>query len=89
MQRTNIINAYDILCNSFHINIPTNIIRIIKARRVRWAGHVVCMGERKNVYKVFVGKPEGKRTLGRLRHIRDDNIKMDLWGCGLGSSDAG
>jgi hypothetical protein len=44
-----------------------NIIRQIKSRRMRWAGHVACMGEERKVYKVSVGKPEGKRPLGRQR----------------------
>jgi hypothetical protein len=44
-----------------------NIIRQIKSRRVRWAGHVASMGEERNVYKVLIGKPEGKRPLGRPR----------------------
>jgi hypothetical protein len=44
-----------------------NIIRRIKSRRMRWAGHVACMGEEMKVYKVLVGKPEGKRLLGRPR----------------------
>jgi hypothetical protein len=50
-----------------------NIIRQIKSRRMRWAGHVTCMEEDRNVYKVLVGKPEGKRPLGRPRHRWDKN----------------
>ena len=46
-----------------------NIVRVIKSRRTRWAGHVVSMGERRGVYRVLVGKPEGKRRLGRPRRI--------------------
>ena len=45
---------------------------------MRWTGHVACMGERIGVYKVLVGKPEGKRPLGRPRHRWEDNIKMDF-----------
>jgi hypothetical protein len=56
----------------------TNIIRQFKARRMRWAGHVARMGEGRNVYKGLVGKPEGKRPLGRLRHRWKDEIRMDL-----------
>jgi len=56
----------------------TNIVRVIKSRRMRWAGHVTCMGERRNVYRVLVGKPEGKRPLGRSRNRWKDNIKMDI-----------
>jgi len=44
-----------------------NIVQVIKSRRMRWAGHVVCMGEERVVYRVLVGKPEGKRPLGRHR----------------------
>jgi hypothetical protein len=45
-----------------------NIVRVIKSRRVRWAGHLARMGERRGVYRVLVGKPRGKRPLGRPRH---------------------
>jgi hypothetical protein len=55
-----------------------SIIRIIKSRRMRWAGHVVGMGEKRNVYRLLAGKPEGKRPLGRPRRRWIDNIKMDL-----------
>jgi len=54
------------------------IVRVIKSRRMRWAGHVACMGERRGVYRVLVGKLEGKRPLGRPRRRWEDNIKMDL-----------
>jgi hypothetical protein len=64
-----------------------SIIRIIKSRRMRWAGHVARMGEKKNAYRLMVGKPEGKRTLGRPRHRWVDNIKMDLLEIGLGGVD--
>jgi len=50
----------------------------MKLRRMRWAGHVACTEERRDVYRVLVGKPEGKRPLGRPRHRWEDNIKMDL-----------
>jgi hypothetical protein len=57
-----------------------NIIRVIKSSRMRWAGHVARMGHSKGVYRVLVGKPKGKRPLGRLRRRWEDrsNIKMDL-----------
>jgi len=55
-----------------------NTVRVIKSRRMRWAGHVVCMGQRRGVYRVLVGKPEGKSPLGRHRPRWEDNIKMDL-----------
>jgi len=53
-----------------------NIIRV-KSRRMRW-GYVARMGEMRNAYKILVGKPERKTTLGRRRHIWEDNIRMDL-----------
>jgi len=54
-----------------------NIVRVIKSRRTRWARHVARMGERRGVYRVLTGKPEGKRPLGRPRRGWEDN-KMDL-----------
>jgi hypothetical protein len=54
------------------------IIRIIKSRRMRWAGHVARMGEKRNVYRLLVGEPEGKIPLGRPRRKWMDNIKMDI-----------
>jgi len=55
-----------------------NIVRVIKSRRMRRAGHVACMGEEREVYRVLVGKPEGKRPLGRPRRRCVNNIRMDL-----------
>jgi hypothetical protein len=55
-----------------------DIIRQIKSRRMRWAGHVVRMGEGRNVYRVLVGKPKGKRLLERPTRRWEDGIKMDL-----------
>ena len=55
-----------------------NIVRVIKSRRMRWAGHVARMGEERGAYRVLVGKPEGKRSLGRPRRRWVDNIRMDL-----------
>ena len=54
------------------------IVNLISHRRMRWAGHVARMGEGKGVHRVLVGKPEGKRPLGRTRRRWEDNIKMDL-----------
>jgi hypothetical protein len=65
------------LCSS------SSIITIIKSRRMRWAGHVARMGEKRNVYMLLVGRPEGKRLLGRPRRRWMDNIKMDLLEIGL------
>jgi hypothetical protein len=54
-----------------------NIIRVIKLRRLRWAGHVAHMGERRGAYRALMGKPEGRRPLGRPRCRWEDNSKMD------------
>jgi hypothetical protein len=62
-----------------------NIIRVIKSRRMRWVGHVARMGEGKGAYSVLVGRPEGRRPLGRPRRRREDNIKMDLQEMGWGA----
>jgi hypothetical protein len=61
-----------------------NIIRVIKSRRMRWAGHVASTGEKRGTYRILVGRPEGRRPLGRPRHRWEDNIKMDLQEVGLG-----
>jgi len=61
-----------------------NIVRMIKSRRMRWAGNVARMGEGRGVYRVLVGKPEEKRPLGRPRHRWEDNIKMGLQEVGWG-----
>jgi hypothetical protein len=63
-----------------------NIIRVIKSRRMRWAGHVALMGERRGAYRALVGKPEGSRPLGRPRRKWEDNIKMDLRQVGWGGA---
>jgi hypothetical protein len=61
-----------------------DIIRQSKSRRMRWAGHVACMGEERKVHKVLVGKPEGKKPFGRPRRRWEEGIRMDLretdWG---------
>jgi hypothetical protein len=61
-----------------------SIIRIIKSRRMRWAEHVAGMGENRIAYRILVGEPEGKRTLGRPRRRWEDNIMMDLRDTGWG-----
>ena len=61
-----------------------NIVRVVKSRRKKWAGHVARMGEGRGVHRVLVGKPEGKRPLGRPRRRWEDNIKMDLQEVGGG-----
>jgi hypothetical protein len=60
-----------------------NIVRVIKLRRMRWAGHVAHMGEGRGVYRVLVGRPEGKRPLRRPRRRWEDNIKLDLKEIGI------
>jgi hypothetical protein len=55
-----------------------NIVRVIKSRRMKWAGHVARIGERRGVYRGLVGKPEGKIPFGRPRRRWEDNIKMNL-----------
>ena len=64
-----------------------HIVRVIKSRRMRWAGHVARMGEERGVYRVLVGKPEGKRPLGRSRRRWVDNTRMDLQEVGCGYMD--
>ena len=64
-------SLYDLYCSP-------NIVRVIKSRRMRWAGHVARMGEEREVYRVLVGKPEGRRPLGRPRRRWVDNIRMYL-----------
>ena len=62
-------------------------MRVVKSRRMRWAGHVAGMGEDRVVHSAFVGKPEGKRPLGRPRRRWENNIKMDLQEVGGGRGD--
>ena len=64
-----------------------SIVRVIKSRRMRWAGHVARMGDRRGVYRVLVGKPERNRPLGRPRRRWDDNFKMNLQEVGCGGMD--
>jgi len=64
-----------------------NIVRVIKSERMRWAGHVARMGEEREVYRVLVGKPEGRRPMGRPRRRWVDNIRMDLQEVGCGNMD--
>jgi hypothetical protein len=55
-----------------------NIVRVVKSRRMRWAGHVARMGEGRGVHRVLVGRPEGRRPLGRPRRRWEDDIRRDL-----------
>jgi len=61
-----------------------NIVRVIKSRGMRWAGHVARIGEKRDLYRVLVGNAEGKKPLGRPRHRWEDNIKMNLQEVGCG-----
>jgi len=70
-----------------HVYSLPNIVRVVKSRRMRWAAHVARMGEDRGVHRVLVGKPEGKRPLGRPRRRWKDNIKMDLQEVGGGRGD--
>jgi hypothetical protein len=65
----------------------SRIVRVIKSRRMRWAGHVARMGERRGVYRFLVRKPEISRPLGKLRFRWEDNIKTDLQEAGCGGMD--
>jgi len=65
-----------------------SIVRVIKSRRMRWAGHVARMGEERGVYTVLLGKPEGRRPVGRPRRRWVDNITMDLQEVGCGYMDS-
>jgi hypothetical protein len=60
-----------------------NIVRVIKSRRMRWAGHVARMREGRGAYRILVGEPKDKKPLGRPRRRREDNIKMDLRKTGI------
>jgi hypothetical protein len=61
-----------------------NIIRVIKSRRMRWAGHVARVGEKRDAYRILVGRPEGRTSFGRPRSRWQNNIKMDLQEVGGG-----
>jgi hypothetical protein len=69
--------------NCIMMNYITCIVRVIKSRRMGWAGHVARMEEGRGVYRVLVGRPEVKRPLGRPRRRWEDNIKMDLREIGI------
>jgi len=62
----------------YDLYVSSNTLRVIKSRRIKWAGHLARIGERRGVYSVLVGRPEGKRPPGRPRRRWEDNIKMDF-----------
>ena len=66
------------ISNKLSLYALPNIVRVVKSRRLRWAGNVARVGEGRGVHRVLVGKPEGKRPLGRPRRRWEDNIKKDL-----------
>jgi hypothetical protein len=84
-KRDGVTGGWRNLHNEEHHNLypSPSIIRIIKSRMMRWAGHVARMGEKRNVYRLLVGKSEGKRSLGRPRCRWIDNIKTDLLEIGV------
>jgi hypothetical protein len=78
-KRDEVTGGWRNLQNELHgLYSSSSIIRVIKARRMRWVGHVACMGDVRGAYNILVGRPEGRRPLGRPRHRWEDNIKMDL-----------
>jgi hypothetical protein len=92
-KRDEVIGGWRKLHEELHVLYSSpSIIRVIKARRMRWAGNMARMGEVRGAY-ILVGRPEGRRPLGRPRHRWEDNIKMGLreivWGCGLDSFGSG
>jgi hypothetical protein len=90
LKRDDVIGRWRKLHNEVLHNLycSPSIIRIIKSRRVRWAGPVARMGEKRNVYRILIRNPEGKRPLGRLRRRWEDNTKMDLRMIGWGGMDS-
>jgi hypothetical protein len=56
----------------------SNITGVVKSSRMKWAGHVACMGGMRNVYNILIGKPEGRKPFGKPRRRREDNIRLDL-----------
>jgi hypothetical protein len=79
--------VYNIIKELHNLYSSPSIITMIKSRRMRWAGHLERMGEKINACRILVGKPEGKRPLGRPRHRWVGNIKMDLREIGLDGVD--
>jgi hypothetical protein len=82
-KRDEVTGGWRKLHNELHnLHSSSNIIRMIKSRRMRWAGHVARMGKKRNAYMILVGKPEGMRSLGRPRRRWVDNIKTETeWDC--------
>jgi hypothetical protein len=89
LKRDEVIGGWRILRNEELRNLccSPSIITIIKSRRMRWAGHVARMGEKRDAYRILVGKPERKRPLGRPRRRWEDSVRMDLREIGWGGMD--
>jgi len=62
----------------YNLYASTDIIRVMKSSRVRWAGNVACVEKVRSAYKILIGKPEGKRPLRRRRHRWEINVRMDI-----------
>jgi hypothetical protein len=88
-KRNEVIGGWRTLHNEELRNVycSPSIIRSIKSRRMRWAGHVARVEEKRNAYRILVENPEGKRPLGRPRHRWEDNVRMDLTDIGWGGMD--
>jgi hypothetical protein len=88
-KRDEVIGGWRQLHNEELLNLhgSPGIIRMIKSRSMRWAGNVARMGEKRNAYRILIGKPEGNRPLERPRRRWEDNIKMGLRGIGWGGMD--
>jgi hypothetical protein len=85
-KRNEVTGEWRKLCNEELIVLYStpNTVWVIKSRQMKWAGYVACMGERRGVYRVLVGRPERQRPLERPRPRREDNIEMDLQAMGCG-----
>ena len=73
-----LLNFIYVVVTCYDLHSLPNIVRVVKSRRMRWAGHVARMGEDRGVHRMLVRKPEGKRPLGRPRRRWEDNVNMDL-----------
>jgi hypothetical protein len=88
-KREEVTSEWRKLCNEEPNDLysSSNFVQVIKSRRMRWVGQVACMGEGRGVYRVLVGKSEGKRPLGGPRHRRENNIKLALQEVGCKGKD--
>ena len=86
-ERDTDLHAEDVIIRLFGQYMSVHIVRVIKSRTMRWEWHVARMGEKRGIYMVLVGKPEGKRQFGRPRRRWKDNINMNLQEVGCGGMD--